>query len=173
MTAPPQKNDSWGEGTFGCLILIVFAIVAAAVIFFFLGIETQRSMFFSAFGYPSVPQGSYSPMCVLSSNFEQHSFEADKYVVVIERNSNPFTAGSENDPEFPDVGILYTLECAPRFWNLCTGFVPGHDYHARWVSSEHKQLAVGEVESENGGKRHIAADKTQILDVRGWQKATE
>jgi hypothetical protein len=169
-------------------------VLLAVCIFPFLSIETQRSIFFGVFSYPSVPTGFYFPVRVLSSNYEKASFGEDRYIVTIERWQDgdpyheygghvfvpdvpPLPPGytldqppSEKDPAFPGVGTRYTLECVPHFWNLCTGFVPGRDYYGRWVSSEHKQLAIGEI---NNGERHLATEKVRILDVNGWQQVVE
>jgi hypothetical protein len=141
----------------------------AAIVFFFLGTETRRRIIFETFGYPSGPTGRFSPVRVLSSDLEHGAFAAGKYIVTMGRSASPIAA-SEDDPGWPALGILYTVECTPHFWNLCAGLVPGQDYYARWTSIEHQAFAIGELQADG---RFIDEKKTRVFDVRGWKKTEE
>jgi hypothetical protein len=148
----------------GCLAVIVFVFLGI-----FLGIETQRKIIFETIGYPSVPRGSFSPVQVVSSDLEQGTFAARKYIVTMRRRSSP-TAVDEDDPGLPALGVLYTVECTPQAWNLCAGLVPGRDYYARWTSTEHQRFAIGELQ---GDGKFIDDKKTRVFEVRGWKKVEE
>jgi hypothetical protein len=167
MSEPAKSN--WGGDLSGYVALACLA----AVIFSFLNVDTQRRLYSRFFRPLSIPQGSYSPVSVLSSNREVHSFGPDKFVVTVRISTIPGDPDAKSDISFPDAGIRYTLECVPHFWNLCTGLVPGHDYYGRWVTSERKQLAMGETLTSKDGKSYVAREKTWIFDTRGWQQAAE
>lgn len=163
-----QKGKGSSEGTAGCVGLLVGL---AVIVFLFLSTGTQRRLVFDSFGYPPGPVGKYSPVRVLSSNLERSSFSEDRYVVTTQRSEKPI-GGDENedDPGFLAHGVLYTAECAPHFWNLCGGLTPGRDYYARWTSSEHKQIAIGELQSDG---KYIDGKNIRRFDIRGWKKAEE
>lgn len=140
-------------------------MIVAAIFLFFLGIETQRKIFFEAVGYPAIPGGKFTRVSVLSSNLEQ-----DKYVLTMKRSSNPPIAESDSDSGLPALGILYTVECAPKFDNLCSGLTPGEQYYARWTSGERMEIAIGEAQADG---KAMDPKKTRRFNVRGWKKTEE
>jgi hypothetical protein len=175
--AQQDKGSSELIDNLGCLAVLAGL---AAIVFLFLGIQTQRRIVFETFGYPSGPDGNYSPMQVLSSTVESGSWSADSYVVTAKRSASSIPQVDPNDPlgisnstESEDglaLGIVYTVECAPHFWNLCAGLTPGQKYYARWTSSEHKQIAIAELQTDG---KYIDPKKVRIFEVRGWKKTEE
>ena len=124
------------------------------------------------YSHPSVPTGNYSPVRVLSSGLD-----GGAYVFTMKRladqtlTPDSFMKEKESgeDAGYPAPGIIYTMECTPHFWNLCADLLPGQDYYARWLSTEHREFAVGEL----GTDRHIDRKKTRIFNVRGWRKTED
>lgn len=166
MTEVARKTAS--DSAYGIILGI------AVLIFGCLPLETQRRAVFQVFRYPSLPTGSFSEIRVLSSTLEEHWFPADRYVLTIERSANSGAADSQDDAGLPSIGVLYTVECTPHFWNLCRDLVPGQVYYGRWTSSNHDQIAITEVVKKDGEKAVLLRSKSRFFTVRGWRnKSTQ
>ena len=166
--ADAQTEKVSSDDSAGCIGLL---LGLAVIVFLFLGLETQRKLYGTLNVHPSIPSGKYSPIRVLSSTFEHHSFGEDKYVVTIRRIPAPVGTEPEEDSGFPTSGILYTAECVPHFWNLCADLTTGQDYYARWSSNDQKQIAVAQLQT--GRTNTIDSKKVRMFEVLGWKKTED
>jgi hypothetical protein len=172
MTDKEQEKGSSENSTeipLGCCIglLAGLALIVFAIVFPFLGLDTQREIVFERLGFkPATLEGAHYQVEVLSSVREHELFDSDKYSITAKRI--PTSIGSEDqegsaDPDAPAVGILYTAECQPHCWNLCAGLSPGQKYFARLSSNKHTQIGIWEP----------GTGKTRIFEVRGLKKIQE
>jgi hypothetical protein len=167
-----------GVGALGGLAVVVGLI--GGVIFLFLGLRQQREIYFKLSSHPSIPEGIYAPVRIVSNTFERRSLNPDVYVLTFEGDGDILVMHEDllRDPKQMDgiVGLLrednhrFTAECEPRFWNHCDSLLPGRLYCGKWVSPDRQQIAVGPAEGTE--RCRAARSETAIYTLRGWTDRT-